>query len=143
MSITAARKKQLIQQADIAWEGLAAIPTKSPEEDFFLAKLKTERMLNPQPVAPQTAPEMLHKAAAIMEDRAATYDQEGGERSMGKTVAAFNIVTGMSLKESDGWYFMEMLKNVRQYQNPTYHQDSAEDGVAYSALKGEALEKEQ
>lgn len=94
------------------------------------------------PVAPQSAPELLHKAASIMESRAATYDQPEGERSMGKTVAAFNIVTGMQLKESDGWYFMEMLKNVRQYQNPTYHQDSAEDGVAYSALKGEALERE-
>jgi len=95
------------------------------------------------PVAPQTAPQMLHKAASIMEDRAATYDQPEGERSMGKTVAAFNIVTGMQLKESDGWYFMEMLKNVRQYQNPAYHQDSAEDGVAYSSLKAEALEREQ
>lgn len=95
------------------------------------------------PVAPQTAPEMLHKAAAIMESRGKQYDQPEGERSMGKCVSAFNIITGKDLKESEGWLLLQILKDVRQWQNPTYHQDSADDCVAYAALKGEALEGEQ
>ena len=143
MSITAARKKQLTELAIVAWEGLASIPTKSPEEVFFIEKLRVERIISPPPIQPQTAPEMLHKAAAIMEDRGKQYDQPEGERSMGKCVAAFNIITGKDLKESEGWLLMQVLKDVRQWQNPGYHQDSADDCVAYAALKGEALEGEQ
>jgi hypothetical protein len=40
------------------------------------------------------APSLLDIAAGHMRDRAATYDQPGGERSMGRTVDAFNIITG-------------------------------------------------
>lgn len=86
-----------------------------------------------------TAPGFLLRAAAIMEERGNTYDQKGGERSMGKTVQAFNAITGHRLSEADGWLLMECLKNVRQWQRPEFHQDSADDGVAYSALKAEAL----
>lgn len=89
---------------------------------------------------PQTAPEFLAQAAAIMEQRGKQYDQPGGERSMGRCVAAFNAITGRDLTESEGWLLLEVLKNVRQWQNPgTFHRDSAEDGIAYSALKAEAL----
>lgn len=86
-----------------------------------------------------TAPGFLHRAAEIMEERGKTYDQPGGERSMGKTVQAFNAITGHRLSEADGWLLMECLKNVRQWQRPEFHQDSADDGVAYAALKAEAL----
>lgn len=89
---------------------------------------------------PTTAPEFLAQAGAIMAQRAAQYDQPGGERSMGRTVEAFNIVTGHKLSEADGWLLMQLLKDVRQWQTPgKFHRDSAEDGVAYSALKAEAL----
>ena len=80
-----------------------------------------------------------------MEQRAAQYDQPGGERSMGRTVEAFNAITGRTgeraLSEADGWLLMQVLKDVRQWQSPAFHRDSAEDGVAYSALKAEALER--
>lgn len=86
------------------------------------------------------APDFLRNAAAIMDERGKQYDQPSGERSMGKTVAAFENITGKRITEAEGWLFMEILKNVRQWQNPEkYHADSAEDGVAYSALKAEAL----
>ncbi len=89
---------------------------------------------------PTTAPEFLAQAGAIMQQRAAQYDQPGGERSMGRTVDAFNIITGRNLTEAEGWLLMQLLKDVRQWQNPgAFHRDSAEDGVAYSALKAEAL----
>ncbi len=87
-----------------------------------------------------SAPEFLAQAGAIMQQRAAQYDQPGGERSMGRTIEAFNIITGRELTEAEGWLMMQLLKDVRQWQTPgVFHRDSAEDGVAYSALKAEAL----
>lgn len=88
---------------------------------------------------PTTAPEFLESSARIMDERAKAYDQEDGERSMGKAVAAFNIITGQSISESEGWLLLQILKDVRQWATPAYHQDSAEDCVSYAALKAEAL----
>lgn len=85
-----------------------------------------------------TAPQLLNKAATLMEQRGAQYDKQEGERSMGTTVAAFNIITGRDLTESEGWLLMQVLKDVRDRQRTTPHQDSLEDGIAYSALKAEA-----
>lgn len=63
---------------------------------------------------------------------------------MGATVTAFNAITGRDLSEAEGWLLLQTLKDVRQWQNPSkYHHDSALDGVAYSALKAEALSEEQ
>lgn len=81
---------------------------------------------------------MLQAAADHMRDRAAIYDKPDGERSMGKTVEAFNAVTGRDLSESEGWLLLQILKDVRLFQRPGYHADSAEDCVAYAALKAEA-----
>lgn len=135
--LTTKRKEEIAHQISTAGKGEII---KLTQAEFFWA---SDYKAPAPPASPQTAPEFLHKAAAIMEDRAATYDQPEGERSMGKCVAAFNIITGKDLKESEGWLLMQVLKDVRQWQNPTYHQDSANDCVAYSALKGEALEREQ
>lgn len=85
-----------------------------------------------------TASQLLNKAATIMEQRGAQYDKPEGERSMGRTVAAFNIVTGRDLKESEGWLLLQLLKDVRDRQRSTPHEDSLEDCIAYAALKAEA-----
>lgn len=86
------------------------------------------------------ATDVLEKAAKHMRDRAATYDKPEGERSMSKTVAAFNAITGKSLSVAEGWQFMAVLKQVRAFQNPAKpHQDSLEDGVAYAALMAEEM----
>ena len=96
-----------------------------------------------QPQTPgMTAPQLLEKAASHMRDRAATYDRPEGERSMAKTVAAFNAITGRDLTETEGWLLLQVLKDVRLFQRPGYHADSAEDGIAYSALKAESKSKE-
>ena len=84
------------------------------------------------------APELLGRAAALMHERGQTYDAPEGERSMGKTVAAFNTVTGYELTESDGWLFMALLKAVRACTREAPHQDSLEDLIAYSALYAES-----
>lgn len=88
------------------------------------------------------ATELLGKAKSIMEERAKQYDKPDGERSMGKCVAAFNIITGQDLSEAEGWLLMQVLKDVRLWTRPGYHADSAEDCVAYSALKAEAKSQE-
>lgn len=97
---------------------------------------------DPQHVA-STAPALLNKAAKHMADRAATYDQPEGERSMGRAVDALNCILGReALRESEGWLLMQLLKDVRDRQRSTPHLDSLEDGIAYSALKAEARLKE-
>ena len=88
------------------------------------------------------APEMLARAAALLHERGKTYDEPKGERSMGKTVAAFNAITGRNLTEAEGWLFMQQLKQVRLFTRSGYHADSAEDNIAYAALMAEAKERE-
>ena len=83
---------------------------------------------------------ILEKAAQHMRDRAAIYDKPEGERSMGKTVAAFNAITGRDLTTAEGWLMLAVLKQVRAFQNPAVpHVDSLEDGPAYLALMAEEL----
>ena len=90
-----------------------------------------------------TAGDFLAQAAIIMDSRGKQYDKPEGERSMGKCVAAFNTITGHHISEAEGWLLLQILKDVRQWQRPGYHQDSAVDCVAYAALKAEAKQSEQ
>lgn len=89
------------------------------------------------------APDFLKKGLNHMEDRAATYDKKGcGERSMAKTVVAFNAITGHNLTEEEGWLFMENLKQVRSLQG-NFKADNYEDLAAYAALRGECASRER
>ena len=90
---------------------------------------------------PVTAMGMLDKAAYEMSERAKTYDNPEGERSMGATVAAFSAITGVQMSEQQGWQFMEVLKMVRSNQGE-FRADSFIDGAAYAALAGEAASRE-
>jgi hypothetical protein len=88
----------------------------------------------------------LDEAKRIQDERGAIYDSTGStkERSMGKTVTAFNAITGKDLTEAEGWLLLQLLKDARQWANPTvFHLDSATDGVSYSSLKAEALAANQ
>lgn len=86
-----------------------------------------------------TAPQLLNKAASLMEQRGKQYDAPGGERSMGRAVAALNNVLGRTaLIESEGWLLLQILKDVRDRQCAEPHEDSLEDCIAYAALKAEA-----
>jgi hypothetical protein len=89
----------------------------------------------------QTAPVLLDAAAGHLRDRAATYDKPEGERSMAKTVAIFNLHHGILLTEAQGWHLLQILKDVRLFARGKYHADSAEDCIAYAALKAEAMAK--
>lgn len=113
-----------------------AAPATQPQVEFTTTDSPNE------PPREISAPEFLNTAARIMEERGRQYDQEGGERSMGKCVAAFNAITGRNLTESEGWLLMAVLKQVRLFQKPGFHKDSAEDGIAYTALLAEAKQRE-
>lgn len=121
----------LESELDRAWEALEA--NQLTMADVSLADLRS----------PVTAPGLLSSAAKHMADRAATYDKPEGERSMGTTVIAFNAITGRSITEAEGWLLLQLLKDVRLFQRSGYHADSAEDCIAYSALKAEAKSREQ
>lgn len=83
-----------------------------------------------------SAAEILEAGAAHMKDRAATYDTPSGERSISKTVSAFNSITGHNITPEQGWLFMTLLKMVRSQQGD-FKMDNYEDMAAYAALMGE------
>lgn len=85
----------------------------------------------------KSAQSILRKAADLIEDRAKQRDQPNGEKSMAKTVQAFNAIYGTSLTEVQGWHFMELLKMTRSAYG-VYVADDYEDKVAYAALAAEA-----
>lgn len=85
------------------------------------------------------AQDILRKSAQHIEGRAAARDQAEGERSMARTVAAFNALTGHQLSERDGWLFMVQLKMARACTTPTGIPDDYEDGASYVALAGESV----
>lgn len=105
------------------------IKAVKPSEDLTKVNVKT------------TASSFLETAQLHMNERAKVYDSPDGERSMKKAVDAFNSVTGHCLKESDGWLLLQLLKDTRQWSTEDYHADSAEDCIAYAALKAESLSR--
>ena len=82
------------------------------------------------------AVETLRRAADLIEQRGKQRDSDAGERSMARTVGAFNAIYGTSLTETQGWHFMELLKMVRSSQG-AYVADDFDDKVAYAALAAE------
>lgn len=107
-----------------------------------LGKLQDKWSENARMAAQPLAAQILSRSAEHMQDRAATYDSPEGERSMARAVAVFNAFHGLGMTEAQGWHFMQVLKDVRLFTAPGYHADSAEDGVAYCALKAEAKQRE-
>lgn len=82
---------------------------------------------------------ILSKVAGLIGERGRQYDKKEG-RSMGRAVSAFNAITGKNILEEEGYLLLQILKDVRQWQNPdNAHVDSLEDSVAYAALKAEAF----
>lgn len=104
----------------------------------IIEEVRSADTFEQKPLPTPQAAELLGRAARHLHDRASTYDKPEGERSMGRTVAAFNAITGRDLTESEGWLFMAVLKAVRGQTASVPHGDICEDLVAYSALYAEA-----
>lgn len=82
---------------------------------------------------------VLRTAASLIEQRAEQRDSATGEKSMAKTIEAFNAIYGTQLTEVQGWHFMELLKMVRSAYG-IYVEDDYLDKVAYAALAAEAAQ---
>lgn len=120
-------------------EGIRRRLDEANTGSFTPPKVEAPQLKEPYPV---TAAGILQTAAQHMQERAATYDQPQGERSISKTVAMFNALTGDCLTDEQGWLFMTCLKMVRA-QAGRYRADSYEDGAAYFALAGESAAQER
>jgi hypothetical protein len=85
-----------------------------------------------------TAPELLRKAADIIEQRGTEYDTAGKsqERSMPRICEIFGEATGRQMTVSEGYDFMIALKKARLETSPD-SVDSYIDRLAYQALKDE------
>lgn len=87
-----------------------------------------------------SAQKILGLASETIGTRAVERDHADGERSMARTVAAFNALTGRDLSEVEGWLFMVALKAARA-MGGRHKLDDYLDGAAYFALAGEAADR--
>lgn len=87
------------------------------------------------------AKDILNRAVADIGDRAAERDTEA-EKSMPRTVKAFNAMFNKDLTVVQGWQFMELLKMARSVGG-NVREDDYRDGAAYAALAGEEALSEQ
>lgn len=86
----------------------------------------------------KSASDYLEEGAKLLKERGKQYDKSDEERSMEKIVKIFNLQTGQNLSVVEGWYFMQVLKDVRFFQNTEKpHEDSLVDGINYRALMTE------
>ncbi|WAK45175.1 hypothetical protein vBKpPHS106_67 [Klebsiella phage VB_KpP_HS106] len=93
--------------------------------------------LKPKPAGKTvSAPKVLLAAAGHLEDRAVTYDNAQGERSIPLVIELFNKIRGKDLTPADGWLIQVLLKIVRANQGD-FKLDNFEDLAAYAALWGE------
>lgn len=83
-----------------------------------------------------SAHKVLLAAAGHLEDRATTYDNAQGERSIPLVIELFNKIRGKDLTPADGWLIQVLLKIVRANQGD-FKLDNFEDLAAYAALWGE------
>ena len=81
------------------------------------------------------ADEIVKAGHDAIADRAAGRD-DGGERSMARTVRIFNAAAGRNLAERDGWLGMICLKIARAQQGEPRADDYI-DLAGYAGLLGE------
>lgn len=93
---------------------------------------------------PKSAINYLDECKDVQKQRGEQYDKSGkGERSFAAAAQAFNAITGKDLKGSDICLMLQVLKDVRQYSDPSrLHEDSLLDKVSYASLHAEELNKE-
>lgn len=87
--------------------------------------------------------DLLDEVKSIQQQRAAEYEQDGGERSFAKIATVFNTYTGKDLLPSDIALIFEILKNVRFYAQNGLHRDSVIDKISYASLWGELVVEER
>jgi hypothetical protein len=90
------------------------------------------------------AQDFLNEGLNILGERGRQYGSNERECSFPQVAQAFNAITGHSLLGSDVCLMLALVKQVRQYAQPErFHEDSAVDGVNYTALQAQELRKER
>lgn len=117
---------------DPSWDVIAMRPPRKPIPPWMGDNHSANLSLGAGP----TAHDIVSAALSHMQDRATTYDSPKGERSMTKTVKAFNALSGLEMTTEQGWLFMICLKAARTQQGD-FKADNYEDGAAYFGLMGE------
>lgn len=84
------------------------------------------------------ADQILMQAAETIRERGKLRDNQSGERSMARAVAAFNALTGFSMTELEGWQFLCQLKMARATAGKP-HLDDYTDLAGYAALAAECV----
>lgn len=84
-----------------------------------------------------TAQDIIQLGLDAISERAASRDLPGGERSMGRAVAAFNSMYGTTITETMGWQFQVLLKMSRAAVGELNIDDYV-DQSSYSGLAGES-----
>lgn len=111
---------------------------KKTDDEYKVFNGMIKKINEVPPSFPKTASDYLKDGADLLSERGKQYDKSGQERSMEKIVRIFNDMTGQDLTTVQGWYFMQVLKDVRFFQNPeTIHEDSLLDKISYAALLAE------
>ena len=92
----------------------------------------------------KTATDYLQECMDIQKQRGEEYSSTGEpERSFSTVAQVFTLITGKELVGSDIVLIQQILKDIRQYADPTrFHEDSGLDKVSYAALHSEELRKE-
>lgn len=112
--------------------------------------LRDEQILeafSEESVAPKVTKPSLVKAVDFLDackevqvERGKQYQNPLGERSFKQVADSYNAITGRELRGSDIALIQQILKDVRQWQNPnSIHEDSLLDGVSYASLKAEEI----
>lgn len=94
---------------------------------------------------PVSSTEFLDHVKSIQTERGAEYNDTTGkpERSFNRVAEAYNAITGQNIKGSEVALLLQILKDVRQWANPSRtHMDSLIDSISYSALKAELIVNE-
>jgi hypothetical protein len=131
-------------------------PTQWPETDERIDRIGRDRTeddmghyneqreaQSAQKVKPVSAADFLSEGLKILSERGNQYGSNQRECSFPQAAEAFNALTGHKLKGSDICLIVALVKQVRQYAQPRFHEDSAVDAVNYLALQSELLKKER
>ena len=86
---------------------------------------------------------VIRPSEVIQLERAAEYEQEGGERSFAKIATIFNTLRNTELQPSDIALILSILKDVRFYSQEGLHKDSVIDKISYASLWGELIMEER
>jgi len=83
---------------------------------------------------------ILNSAAKVLRERGASRDKPNGERSMTQACDIFEHLTGLALRDREGWLFMVALKLARM-EGVEDDIDNYIDLAGYVALLGECSTK--